>query len=48
MTFLGQVFASAGNDVKIWDSTDMEVVKQYNYHKSNIKDLSWSKDNSVS
>ncbi|XP_076813169.1 uncharacterized protein LOC143459780 isoform X1 [Clavelina lepadiformis] len=41
----GPFFASAGDDIKIWDSLSAEVVKQYNFHKGSVKDLSWSHDN---
>jgi len=42
------VFASGGDDIKLWDASSLEIVKQYNFHKGNIKDLCWSHDNTVS
>ena len=44
----GPYFASAGDDIKLWDSSKFQIVKQYNFHKGNVKDLAWSSDNSVS
>ncbi|KAJ1162230.1 hypothetical protein NDU88_002698 [Pleurodeles waltl] len=43
--FLG--FASAGEDIKIWDYASMEVVEYFNPHisPSGIASLSWSTDN---
>lgn len=41
------IFASAGDDVKIWNGDSMQIIKQYNYHDSNIKDVTWNQDNTV-
>uniref|UniRef100_H2YEJ0 Uncharacterized protein n=1 Tax=Ciona savignyi TaxID=51511 RepID=H2YEJ0_CIOSA len=47
MSASGSYFATAGDDIKIWDSTSLQIVKQYNYHKGNVKDLAWNRDNSI-
>ncbi|XP_074082741.1 protein NEDD1 isoform X4 [Macrotis lagotis] len=41
-------FASSGDDIKIWDSTSMAVVEQFNPHSSSlgISSLCWSSNNS--
>ena len=46
--FPGPYFASAGDDIKIWDSSKLQIVKHYNFHDGKVKDLSWSSDNTVS
>ncbi|XP_066447562.1 protein NEDD1 isoform X2 [Eleutherodactylus coqui] len=40
-------FASAGDDIKIWDSSSMTVVEQFNPHSSThpISSLCWSSNN---
>nr|CAB3264281.1 protein NEDD1 [Phallusia mammillata] len=41
------LFASCGDDIKLWDTKNFQIVKQYNYHKGNVKDISWTSDNSM-
>ncbi|XP_078485474.1 protein NEDD1 isoform X2 [Ciona intestinalis] len=47
MSTSGPYFATAGDDVKIWDAQSLQVVKQFNYHKGNVKDIAWSRDNTM-
>ena len=34
--------ASAGDDIKIWDTVDYSVVKQFNPHDQNISAIAWN------
>uniref|UniRef100_F6TZ23 Uncharacterized protein n=1 Tax=Ciona intestinalis TaxID=7719 RepID=F6TZ23_CIOIN len=47
MSTSGPYFATAGDDIKIWDAQAFQVVKQFNYHKGNVKDIAWSRDNTM-
>jgi len=44
----GPYFASAGDDIKVWDSSNLQIIEHYNFHEGKVKDLSWSSDNNVS
>ena len=36
--------ASAGDDIKLWDTRSFTVVKQFNPHDHNVAELCWSHD----
>ena len=34
--------ASAGDDIRIWDTGDFSIVKQFNPHDQNISAIAWN------